>query len=504
MTKSVDILIIGSGISALFFAIKTAIKCPNKSILILTKSSKDNNSTRYAQGGIAIVTDFIKDDFTNHIEDTLRAGKYTNKLEVVEMVIKQAPERLEELIRFNIDFDKNPDGTWNLGLEGGHSQHRILHHKDISGLEIERKLLQKLKDFPNISLNENTAVLNLTQNNKNCIGVFYYDRKSKTTDFIFSNVTVLCTGGCGQVFKRTTNPEIATGDGLAMAHKIGAEIQDMHNIQFHPTALYEKNKNQYFLISEAVRGFGAYIINQKGERFVFKHDVRGELATRDIVSEAIETEMKKNGTKFVYLDCRHLDENEFNNHFPTIVAYCNNIGLSPKTDLIPILPVAHYQCGGIVVDKNSQTTVPRLFAIGECSYTGLHGNNRLASNSLLEALVYAHQCSEYLVDNNEIFTSPKIENHPLPSFQISTNNNNLQATEIRQKLQKIITQGFLNQLPLDFAKERITEIYEETKLLASSNIKNLETVELENMTIVATLIIDAKIQYSKLTSTNFP
>ena len=401
--KKTDILIIGSGIAGLFFAIKIGKKRPDLSIAIMTKDKVKNSNTQLAQGGIAVVTDCIEDSFEQHIQDTLKSGGGLCDEEVVKMVIHQAPERLNELIDIGVSFDKNKSGIWNLGLEGGHSQHRILHHKDISGAEIEKNLIETIKQLPNITLLEDHLVIDVdTKKNNgriNCTGAFYCDKINKKVKYIRAKTIVLSTGGCGQIFKNTTNPEIATGDGIAIASRAGAVIKDMQYIQFHPTALYEENKNPFFLISEAVRGFGAHIVNEDQKRFIFKDDIRGELATRDIVSHAISKEIEMSGNPYVYLDCRHLDFEEFCSHFPSITDYCKTIGLYPEKDLIPIVPVAHYQCGGINVNKKSQTNIKNLYAIGECSRTGLHGKNRLASNSLLEALVFAHQASEHIAKN---------------------------------------------------------------------------------------------------------
>ena len=298
-----DILIVGSGISGLFFAIKTAKKRPDLSIVIMTKETANNTNTQLAQGGIAVVTNHLKDSFEQHIKDTLQSGDGHCDEEIVKMVIQQAPERLEELIEIGASFDKNQEGQWDLGLEGGHSQHRILHHKDRSGLEIEKKLLTIIAQTANIELLENHQVIELNtetrQNKANCTGAFFYDKNNNTIKYIRTRTIVLTTGGCGQLFENTTNPAIATGDGIAMAARIGVEIEDMQYIQFHPTALALGKKNPLFLISEAVRGFGAYIVNEQNKRFLFKYDSRGELATRDIVSRAISIEMFETQKKHV-------------------------------------------------------------------------------------------------------------------------------------------------------------------------------------------------------------
>ncbi|KIC00807.1 L-aspartate oxidase [Flavobacterium sp. JRM] len=493
--KNTDILIIGSGVAGLFFAIKIAEKRPELSITIMTKEKAKNSNTQLAQGGIAVVTDSIEDSFEQHIQDTLKSGGGSCDEEIVKMVIHQAPERLGELIDIGVSFDKNKSGIWNLGLEGGHSQHRILHHKDISGAEIGKKLIDTINQLSNITVLENHLVIDInTKNNKGnpyATGAFYCDKVNDRIKYIQAKTIVLSTGGCGQIFKNTTNPEIATGDGIAIASRAGALIKDMQYIQFHPTALYEEDKNPFFLISEAVRGFGAHIVNEDQKRFIFKDDIRGELATRDIVSQAISKEIETSGKPYVYLDCRHLELEEFYAHFPSITDYCKKIGLNPKTDLIPIVPVAHYQCGGINVDKNSETNIKNLYAIGECSRTGLHGKNRLASNSLLEALVFAHQASKH-IDSiiDEIAFSPKKSmlgfNEPL----VKTNSNNF--IKLKKELQTMMTHFYANK-DADF--EKIIDEIESMKmktvaLLFKKQKLTTQLVEFTNMLTVAKIVIE--------------
>lgn len=483
-----DILVIGSGVSGLFFAVKTALKRPDLSIVVMTKSRADNSNTRYAQGGIAVVTDNLKDSFEKHIEDTIKAGGGAGDREVIEMVVHQAPDRLKELLDFEVSFDKNSSGDWDLGLEGGHSEHRILHHKDISGLEIQEKMLLQIKQYPNIRLMEDIFVLDLISQENQCVGAVYYDKTQKTTRFISAKTVLLSTGGCGQVFQHTTNPDIATADGVAMAHRLGAEIKDMHYIQFHPTALFEKERNPYFLISEAVRGFGAYIVNSENQRFVFDYDHRGELATRDVVSKAIGSELQKSGEKNVYIDCRHLDFEAFYKHFPTITDYCKSVGIDIRKDIIPIVPVAHYQCGGIRVDKDSQTTVTNLFAVGECSCTGLHGKNRLASNSLLEALVFAHQSSEYIcqhIDNIAFSGAVSVACYPITEEESAVVN------ELKKQLKTSMTSLFISNTDVEKTKEKLLEIRKKIVLMSEDN-HLLSLKELQNMIDAALLIARQK------------
>ncbi len=402
-----DILIIGSGIAGLSFALNIAKKRPYLSICILTKSNKAETNTRYAQGGIAVVMDIIHDSYQEHINDTLKAGGGLCNKKVVEMVVKKAPERLRELLEWGVKFDMAQKNKFDAGLEGGHSHARILHRKDTTGNEIEKKLLFHISQFKNISILPHHFALDLITgstnvNGKNtitCYGAYVFCQQLKCIKIFKAGITMLATGGSGQVFTTTTNPLIATGDGVAMAHRAHAKIRDMQFIQFHPTAFYQLHSKPCFLISEAIRGFGAYMLNEKGARFLFDYDKRGELATRDIISRAIHCELSKSGEACVFLDCRHLDHKEFIKHFPGIYRYCLKKGININNDLIPITPAAHYQCGGITTNRKAQTSIKNLYACGECSSSGLHGSNRLASNSLLEAVVFAHEAANHILKN---------------------------------------------------------------------------------------------------------
>jgi L-aspartate oxidase len=483
-----DILIIGTGIAGLSLAIKTAKKRKDLSIAIMAKEQAEVTNTQYAQGGIAVVIDHLKDSFEQHIADTLKSGGGLCDPEIVKMVVQQAPDRLQELIDLGVAFDKK-HGDWDLALEGGHSQSRILHHKDNTGLEIEKTLLREVKSLSNITLLENHFVVDLVTEksgySNHCVGAFYFDGQD-TIHYLRSKIIVLTTGGCGQVFKNTTNAPIATGDGVAIAHRAKAKIQDMQFIQFHPTAMHEPGKNPSFLLSEALRGFGAHIVNAEGKRYLFAYDVRGELATRDIVSKAILEELQKSGEKYSYLDCRHLDAESFRNHFESIVNYCHSKGIDPLRDLIPITPVAHYQCGGITVNKHAQTTVNGLYAIGECARTGLHGKNRLASNSLLEAVVFAHQASEKICDTiDDISHSAKfyVSKH---KFSKSLNK---MVPQIKENVKAVLEQFYI-----DGAKDKalfdigtLKDIAD--KIFNQENI-SMPIIELLNILTVATLIIE--------------
>ncbi|HRM45430.1 MAG TPA: L-aspartate oxidase [Flavobacterium sp.] len=398
-------LIIGSGVAGLTFAIKIAERFPDRKITIITKANEDESNTKYAQGGIAIVTDETEDSYQKHIDDTLICGDGLCDIEVVKMVITEGPKRLKELIAWGAKFDKTDKGNFDLGKEGGHSQNRVIHHKDQTGYEIERAILEQVHQKENITVLNHYFALDLITQNNYCFGAYALHERTKEVIAFQSDFTILATGGIGHLYGHTTNPVIATGDGIAMAFRANATIKDMEFIQFHPTALYDSSAGSKFLISEAVRGFGAYLRTQKGHRFMMDYDERGELASRDIVSQSIDLELKKSGNDCVYLDCTHLDLDAFMKHFPMIYERCKSVGIDIAKDWIPVVPAQHYLCGGVSVDKNGKTSIKNLFACGECSQTGLHGANRLASNSLLEALVYSDKIYEYLIPIS-------IENNP--------------------------------------------------------------------------------------------
>lgn len=501
--KEADVLVIGSGIAGLSFALKVAYRFPHRKVIILTKANEEESNTKYAQGGIAVVMDELKDSFEQHIQDTLRAGDGLCNRKIVEMVVKEAPERLREMIAWGARFDKNKKNQLHLGREGGHSQNRIVHHKDITGYEMEITLLKQIKKLPNVLIYNYFFVLELiTQHHLKksssslpkditVYGAYVLNLKTEKIETIRAPYIMLATGGSGQVYATTTNPLIATGDGVAMACRAGAKIRMMEFIQFHPTALYEPNTSPAFLISEAVRGAGAHIINKNGQRFVFEYDPRGELASRDIVAKAIDHEMKKSGEEYVFLDCRPISRKHFIKHFPTIYEKCKSKGLDPAKDLIPIVPAAHYQCGGIVTNSHAQTSIQRLYAAGECAYTGLHGANRLASNSLLEALVFSHHA---FLDIEQ-----KIENSlflpPLPEWDSSGTTEPKEKVLItfsRKELQLLMNNyvGIVrSNARLKRALMRIKLLKKETEQLYKKTVISPQLCELRNMIQVAELIV---------------
>ena len=393
-----DILIVGAGIAGLSQALALAEKDKSLSIGVVSKSTLQESNTRLAQGGIAAVMSTQTDSYLAHIQDTLNASQQKANKEVVTYVVENAYEGIHQLENWGVKFDQL-ENHYHLGLEGGHSQARILHVKDQTGAAVHDQLIRQVKTQTSITLIEYSEVIELLMtNNREVGGALIYNCEDETTVKLAAKVVVIATGGMGQLFQYTTNSSIATGDGIVLAHNIGAEISNLQAIQFHPTAFREPGRNQLFLISEAVRGAGAHVINHKGERFLFFYDKRGELATRDVISAAIYQEMKTSGTEEVYLDCRHISREVLEHEFPFITKHCLQAGFDLSKQPVPIIPAAHYSCGGIQVNLNGETCVSHLYAIGECANTGLHGNNRLASNSLLEAIVFTQNVANNIID----------------------------------------------------------------------------------------------------------
>lgn len=495
-----DVLVIGSGISGLSYALKIAQQKTDAKIKIITKANKDESNTKYAQGGVAVVTDFERDSFQKHIQDTLRAGDGISNPQAVETVVTEGPARFVELQAWGTQFDISQEGTLDLGREGGHTENRIVHYKDTTGAEIERSLLASLHHFPNVEIQQHSFAIDLLMNGKVCFGAEVVDLLTHKKENIFARYTLLATGGCGHIYQNSTNPTIATGDGIALAKRANAEIEAMQYIQFHPTAFYRKKEGQLFLISEAVRGFGAKLLNAQKEAFMARYDERAELASRDIVARAIDEEIKKTQQEYVWLDCRHLDKNALIDHFPNIYRHCLENGFDLSTDLIPVVPAAHYLCGGISVDLDGQTTLENLFAVGECSNTGLHGANRLASNSLLEAMVFGHRAAEKTL---ELLSSSA--NHPTekPLIKIESKKHLPNKTErttllqLRTTLQKMMRErvGIVrNYQDLVLAKEELNKIKTIFDSLWEEIDYGKEVLEIRNMLDVAELIISQSME----------
>lgn len=499
--KKTDFLVIGSGIAGLSFAIKAAA---HGKVCMITKSDQDESNTKYAQGGIAAVTE-ATDSFDKHIADTMIAGDGLCNEEVVKMVITEAPERIQELINWGTRFDKNQEGSFDLGKEGGHSAHRILHHKDNTGYEVERALLEQVRNHPNIEiLDHHFAVEIITQHHLgmyinsstpeiNCFGVYALNLKTGKTDVILSRITLMASGGAGNVYASTTNPKIATGDGVAMVYRAKGRVENMEFIQFHPTALFQPGVQPSFLITEAMRGFGGILRNQAGQDFMLSYDERGSLAPRDIVARAIDNEMKHRGEDFVYLDCRHLDSDALKNHFPNIYNKCLSVGIDITRDMIPVVPSCHYMCGGIKVDTNAKSSIKNLLAAGECASTGLHGGNRLASNSLLEALVYSHRAAITAVES---FKSISFEEQ-IPDWDIKGTADPEEMVLITQNLKELqsIMSSYVgivrSNIRLERALDRLQILNRETENMYRRTTLSQPLCELRNLILVGYLIIKA-------------
>ncbi len=387
-----DFLVLGSGIAGLTFALNAA---EVGSVAVITKKQRSESNTNYAQGGIAAAIG-ADDSWELHMQDTLIAGAGLCDPEAVKVLVQNGARVVQWLIDLGAQFDRNPDGSLALGREGGHSRNRIVHAADHTGYEIERTLLRAVRHTPNITLLEHDFVLDLIVEDNECVGVQVLDTLTGDLFEIRAEAVLLATGGCGQVYLHTSNPLIATGDGIAMGWRAGAVIANMEFIQFHPTTLYlPEPEAQAFLISEAVRGEGGILKRRDGYRFMPDYDPRAELAPRDIVARAIDAELKKTGDPFVYLDITHLEPEFIKGRFPTIYQRCLEQGIDITREPIPVVPAAHYVCGGVWTDLWGRTTVKRLYACGEVACTGVHGANRLASNSLLEALVFAERAAQH-------------------------------------------------------------------------------------------------------------
>jgi L-aspartate oxidase len=500
MTRTVDFLVVGSGIAGLSFALKAA---NHGKVLIVTKSNEDESNTKYAQGGVAVVVDKKEDSFDKHINDTLIAGDGLCDKEVVEIVVKEGPDRINEIIDYGTSFDKTNEGFYDLAKEGGHSEFRVLHYKDITGFEIERSLLEQIHQNPNIEiLTHYFAVDLITQHhlgefvnklsdNIECYGIYALNTINNQVEKIISKITVMASGGAGHIYSVTTNPTIATGDGVAMVYRAKGKVRNMEFIQFHPTALYNPGDYPSFLISEAVRGFGGILKRTNGEEFMQEYDERRSLAPRDIVARAIDAEIKKSGEDFVYLDIRHRSKKDILTHFPNIYAKCLEIGIDMTKDMIPVSPACHYMCGGVLVDHYGQSSISRLYACGECSSTGLHGANRLASNSLLEALVFAHRIYENAIDQFNSIAIP--ENIPdWDEKGVKSSNEDILVTHNIREMQRLMTDyvGIVrSDFRLERAMRRLGLLYEETETFYKRTKLSVKLCELRNLIQVSYLVV---------------
>lgn len=499
MRKKVDFLVIGTGIAGLSYSLKVA---PYGKVCIVTKSEAEESATRYAQGGIAAVM-YTPDTYEKHIRDTMIAGDDLSDPEIVRITITESTDRVKELIEWGVAFDKNQSGQYDLAKEGGHSEFRVLHHKDQTGAEIEKILLDRVKEHKNIEILENHFALDLitehhlgveTDRHKgeiNCFGAYVLNKANHQIMTILAKTTMIATGGAGNVYATTTNPPVATGDGIAMVRRAKGEIEKMEFIQFHPTSLYNPAEKPSFLITEALRGSGAVLKTRQGKEFMQKYDARLSLAPRDIVARAIDNELKISGDDYVCLDARHLDMQVILSHFPAIYAKCLSIGIDMTKVMIPVVPAAHYTCGGIKVDEFGRSTINNLYASGECASTGLHGANRLASNSLLESLVFSHRAA-----NNATEKLNKLQfNNKIPDWNASGtvfNEEMVLITQSLKELQGIMTNyvGIVrSNLRLKRALDRLQILDAEIEDLYEKSVLTEKICELRNMITVAGLII---------------
>ena len=503
MEIKTDFLVIGSGIGGLSFALKA---CELGDVVIVTKKEDSESNTNYAQGGIASV--LAKDDsFELHVEDTLRAGDGLCDPEVVRRVVEVGPGCIEELIQVGVQFTRKrgKEDEFDLGLEGGHSKNRVVHAADLTGREVENSLLSAVKAKKNVKiLEDHIAVDLITQHHLKdyqrkpgekikCWGAYVLDKEKNLVLTCLSKFTLLATGGAGRVYVHTTNPSIATGDGLAMAYRAGAEVANLEFIQFHPTALYHDKANS-FLISEAVRGEGGILRLKSGETFMEKYHPRKELAPRDVVARAIDHELKKRGESCVYLDITHLDQKFIKLRFPNIYGKCLSLGLDITKDPIPVVPAAHYICGGVATDLEGRTKIENLYACGEVTGTGMHGANRLASNSLLEAVAFAHfsaKSAKAKFSSMKDFSFP-----PIPSWSLEGVFDQQEWVIIshnRDWIQKFMWDyvGIVrSNRRLEQARRRISILLDEITEFYKVNPVTYDVIELRNIATVAKLIIE--------------
>ncbi len=506
MIRKFDFLVIGSGVAGMSYALQVAGK---GRVALVCKTTMDEANTAKAQGGVASVTDLTVDNFDKHIQDTIIAGDYISDRQAVEQVVRRAPEGIKNMVKWGVNFDKNEKGDFDLHREGGHSEFRILHHADDTGFEIQRGLMEAVRRHPNITVLENHfAVEIITQHHLGfevtrrtkdieCYGAYIIDPDTKKVDTFLSRFTILATGGTGAVYSSTTNPNIATGDGIAMAYRAKATVKDMEFVQFHPTALFNpKETHPAYLITEAMRGYGGILRLPNGEEFMQKYDKRLSLAPRDIVARAIDKEMKIHGLDHVCLDVTHKDPEETKHHFPNIYAKCLSIGIDITKQYIPVAPCAHYMCGGVKVDLNGESSIHRLYAIGECSCTGLHGGNRLASNSLIEAVVYAEAAAKHTLEEFDKYGF----NDKVPEWNDEGTMTNEEKVLIAQDVREVcqVMSAYVgivrSDLRLKRAWTRLDLLYEETEELFKRVKATRDICELRNMINVGYLITRAAIE----------
>ncbi|MBN20319.1 MAG: L-aspartate oxidase [Bdellovibrionaceae bacterium] len=495
--ESVKFLVLGSGIGGLSLALKLADQGP---VSIFTKGKIDEGASRYAQGGIASVWS-KKDCFEDHVQDTLVAGAGLCQIDRVQLCVEEGPRRIEELIKWGVEFTRrkdvsvDPTEVFDLHREGGHGKRRILHADDATGRAVMDALIQQVKTHPKIEIFEFHVAIDLilSSDQRTCIGAYLLDEKKGYVKTVLGVSTFLATGGAGKTYLYTSNPDTATGDGIAMAYRAGARVSNLEFFQFHPTCLFHPEAKN-FLISEAIRGEGAELVDQSGRAFMKDYDARGSLAPRDIVARAIDFEMKKSGNSSVYLDTTCFSEEKFKDKFPMILKKCESLGLDPSREPLAVVPAAHYCCGGVWVDEWGQTTVKQLYAVGEVASTGVHGANRLASNSLLEAIVFADRISKKMNTENK---DPLHSHSVVQSFQWDVG----QATPLEEKIDIAAAWLELRTLMwnyvgivrsdrrLEKAHRRIQMIKEEVRQAYWENLLTRDLIELRNLCHVSDLIV---------------
>jgi L-aspartate oxidase len=503
MTKTYDFLVIGSGSAGLSFALEVA---EQGTVGIITKKNSAESNTNYAQGGIATVLDKY-DSFDKHVEDTLVAGAGLCKPDVVRMAVKSGPEMIRNLIELGAEFTKSNEGNLHLVREGGHSHNRIIHADDMTGREIERVLLAKADMHPNITILEHHFAMELITEHhlgrkitrytdeKNCYGAYVLDTKTQKVERVLAKATLLATGGAGQVYLHSTNPEIATGDGVAMAYRAKARVSNMEFIQFHPTSLYHPESNS-FLISEAARGHGGILRNKKGKAFMAGYDKRADLAPRDIVARAIDDQLKKHGEDHVYLDLTHLKKDDIIKWLPNIYEKCLSLNIDMATNMVPVVPAAHYICGGVWTNIDGETTIKGLFAAGEVACTGIHGANRLASNSLLEALVFAKRSAikakDYIRDKTHRIDIPEWDDSGTVNTEewVLVSHNKLELQQVMWDYVGIVR----SDLRLNRAFRRTKLLHEEVENFYIRTKVSVPLCQLRNLIAVAYLIISSAME----------
>jgi L-aspartate oxidase len=501
MTVKTDYLVIGTGLAGLAFALKMA---KHGNVIILSKTKSDQTNTNWAQGGIAAVYE-ESDSFEKHIQDTLTAGGGLCREEIVKNVIEQAPDRIQDLIQWGVEFDLQNDKSIDLTREGGHSKRRILHVKDYTGAAIQKSLLKTVHNHPNIKILENHFAIDLLIDKKidplittpsRVVGAYVFDNENKKVNPILAKVTCLASGGAGKIYLYTSNWAGATGDGIAMASRAGCRVSNLEMMQFHPTCLYHPDARN-FLISEAIRGEGGELINHKGEKFMKKYHKLGSLAPRDAVALAIDSEIKLSGKECVYIDITHKSKEYLMDRFPVIYQKCTEYGIHMEKDPIPVVPAAHYLCGGIQIDQYGKTDLTALFAIGETACSGLHGANRLASNSLLECLAFAHNSSEYIIHHKNEFPMTELE----PTEWIDSHNEDkdemIMITHMWEEIRRLMWNyvGIVrSNKRLDRAEHRLDNLMNEVKDYYWNFKMHTDILELRNLALVARLTVKSALK----------